>query len=69
MREKSRITPFLFELQKLWESNPDLRFGQLIYLLVEYMECNDIFYPEDDLWLNAIIKAAYPDYSNYALKK
>lgn len=69
MRDKKRIEPFLIELQYLWELNPDLRFGQLIYLLAEYAECGDIFFPEEDVWLEAIRKASIPDYSSYALNR
>ncbi len=32
MRRPDRIKPFLDILQKIWENNPQLRFGQLISL-------------------------------------
>jgi len=68
MRDKSRIRPFLLELETTWESVPDMRFGQLIYILAEYIDCGDIFFPEDDKWLEAMKAARTPDYSQYALK-
>lgn len=68
MRDKERIKPFLAELEKLWEVYPDFRFGQLIYLLAEKLGC-DIFFPEEDTWLEAIKSVKTPDYSNYALNR
>ena len=33
---------------------PDIRFGQLIYILAEKLDTHDIFFPEDDKWLDAV---------------
>ncbi len=66
MRNINRIKPFLNELEKLWEAYPDLRFGQLVYLLAEKLDC-DIFFPEEERWLEAIRETKRPEYSNYAL--
>jgi len=66
MRDKNRIKPFLAEFEKLWEVYPDFRFGQLIYLLAEKLDC-DIFFPEEDRWLEAIKPVSKPDYSHYAI--
>ena len=54
MRDINRIKPFLDELCAFWELNPDLRFGQMIYVLAQYLNCGDIFFPEDEKWLEAI---------------
>lgn len=58
MRNKNRIEPFLKSVQKLWEKQPDLRFGQLIYMLAENLDSSprDIFFPEEEEWLRAISK-------------
>ena len=56
MRSKDRIKPFLNELQKFWEENQDLRFGQIIYILADQIG-RDIFFPEEDEWLKAIRNA------------
>jgi hypothetical protein len=63
MRSKERIETFLNELKKFWETNQDLRFGQVIYMLVENLdvrEGTDIFFPEDDVWLKALRKIKTP---------
>lgn len=58
MRDKNRIEPFLKSIQTLWEKQPDLRFGQLIYMLAENLDSpnRDVFFPEEDEWLRAISK-------------
>lgn len=51
MRDTDRIKLFCEELAKAWESNPDLRFGQLSINLATYALTRyglDIFYIEDD---------------------
>ncbi len=62
MRDKNRIKPFLEELGDFWEANPDLRFGQVIYMLAGELK-TDIFFPEEEKWLKAIksIKTPYYD--------
>jgi len=60
MRDKKRIEPFLKKLQLFWEKNPDLRFGQIVYILAEKLNVWDIFFPEDDKWSEAIDKLETP---------
>lgn len=59
MRDKKRIKPFMEKVQKFWESNPDLRFGQIIYILAESLDYvpRDIFFPEEEEWERAIKKS------------
>ena len=52
MRNPNRIEPFLKELEKLWNENPDLRFFQLLFS-VTYGQ-GDGFYIEDDKALELI---------------
>jgi len=54
MRDIKRIDPFLEKLGELWKFYPDLRFGQLIYVLAQDMKFDDIFYPEEPIWEEAI---------------
>ena len=55
MRDKSRIQPFLNDLAKLWLKHPDLRFGQIIYILSDSIG-RDIFFLEESEWLEHINK-------------
>ena len=55
MRDVNRIKPFLKELGDMWEEMPDLRFGQIIYLLADEIG-RDIFFPEDKEWIEKINK-------------
>ena len=57
MRDKARIEPFLKNLQKFWEANQDLRFGQIIYILAEQLNNIDLFFPEESEWNEAINKS------------
>lgn len=56
MRDPKRIPIVLEALQRLWESAPDLRFGQVISVLVDRIEHNkrDPFNIEDDVWIDVI---------------
>lgn len=57
MRDKNRIPIVMQKFQELWLLHPDLRFGQLVYMLAaEIDHADDIFYPEEDEWLNAMEK-------------
>jgi len=49
-RDINRINPFLEDLGKMWKEMPDLRFGQLIYVLADKLG-RDIFFPEEAEWL------------------
>ena len=48
MRDPNRIPVFLTRLQLCWEKVPDWRFGQLIENLKRYIGSADLFYVEDD---------------------
>lgn len=53
MRNTSRIIPFLMKLSALWLKYPDLRFGQIIYMLADKLG-KDIFFLEESEWEDAI---------------
>ena len=48
MRDPKRIPEILKLLQECWENVPDWRFGQLIENLKRYIGSTDLFYIEDD---------------------
>jgi hypothetical protein len=56
MRDINRIEPFIKKFQKMWESTPDLRFGQLICIIAGQLKQKDIFFPEEKEWEIAINK-------------
>lgn len=70
MRDPKRIKPFLQELEKLWELNPDLRFGQLIYSLNHNISPGDgdTFNMEDEEYLEYIKNAIKNDSSKKVLE-
>lgn len=51
-RSPERIPAFLKVLEQLWEENPELRFGQLITLIVNDKEIP--FNWEESSWYNAM---------------
>lgn len=55
MRDKNRIQKIMTVFQEIWEQVPDWRFGQLISnmmgTLIHDHKILDIFFPEDDKWL------------------
>ena len=51
MRDINRIEPLLKEFEELWKQYPDLRFGQLVYILTYD---KDLFNIEDDEMLKLI---------------
>lgn len=58
MRDKSRIEPFCYELAQLWYNYPDLRFGQMVSNIKQYIDeelDKDLFYMEEEE-LMAIIR-------------
>lgn len=55
MRDINRIKPFLNKLQEFWEMNPDLRFGQIITMLIDRCDY-DAFYYEENQWLEILEK-------------
>ena len=67
MRNPNRIKPFLEKIQGYWELNPDLRFGQIISILSDKIG-RDIFYVEENEWLNAIQKFIDNSEKNYEYK-
>ena len=59
MRNANRIRPFMAKLERLWEKNPDLRFWQVICLILATYGCEgsvDPFYWEEDKWEKLIDK-------------
>lgn len=52
MRDPERIKPFLERVEELWQLHPDLRFGQIINLMIT--DNKDPFYMEEDEWLSRI---------------
>jgi len=51
MRDKNRIKPLLENIEKIWQTQPDLRLGQLISIMSssfnDYRKNCDLFYFED----------------------
>lgn len=63
MRPVERIRPILKEVEFFWEKNPDLRFFQMIQLLVDRCweaedgdKRFDPFFWEEDKWLKLLEK-------------
>lgn len=59
MRKIERIEPFMNKVKEIWEKNPDLRFCQLIELIMsrcDELDKTDPFFWEDDKWLELIDK-------------
>lgn len=55
MRDINRIKTTLERIEKLWLSNPDLRFGQLVVNIIRPEEPNQkIYYLEDDEFLEKL---------------
>ena len=54
MRDPKRIPEILKLLQECWENVPDWRFGQLIENLKRYIGYADLFYIEDDKFVQYI---------------
>ena len=55
MRDPKRISKFMTTVKDLWRLNPDLRFGQLILNVIQ-TDKEDLFYIEDDVLLERLIK-------------
>ena len=51
MRDINRIEPLLDKFEELWKLHPDIRFGQMVYILTSGI---DIFNIEDDKMLELI---------------
>ena len=51
MRDINRIELLLDKFEELWKLNPDIRFGQMIYILTRE---TGLFNIEDDKMLNII---------------
>lgn len=54
MRDPKRIPGILRRLQAVWEQNPDLRLGQLIWTATPPELCGDPFYAEDELLIQRL---------------
>lgn len=48
MRDVARIRPFMEEVTKLWEENPDLRFVQLVNYVYLNAKYDPFYYEEED---------------------
>lgn len=48
MRDVARIRPFMEEVTKLWEENPDLRFAQLFNYVYWNAKYDPFYYEEED---------------------
>ena len=55
MRDPSRIEEIINLLRKGWAQMPDWRFGQIIENLKRYIGKEDLFYVEDDEFVNYLI--------------
>lgn len=51
MRDINRIEPLLNKFKEVWELHPDIRFGQMVYILTSE---TDLFNVEDDKMLDII---------------
>ena len=56
MRDPKRINEITLALADCWSNFPDMRFGQLVSNIHHTYHGGDMFFPEDDLWLNWIKK-------------
>jgi hypothetical protein len=55
MRDPARIPQILEQLRRTWESEPDLRLGQLIVIATKPSEaCPEVFYIEDEKLLQGL---------------
>ena len=55
MRDPQRIEQILDVLREVWESQPDLRLGQIVVNAIRPSEsCPQIFSAEDDLLLEGL---------------
>lgn len=64
MRDPKRIRNFCNQLADVWETMPDIRFGQLMETVWLKMDI-PAFYAEDDVMLGAIKRAGYLMAHNY----
>ena len=56
MRNPSRIYPLLNKIGDIWVKNPDLRFCQLIEIIIGEEKVNDMFFYEDEKFEKLIDK-------------
>jgi hypothetical protein len=57
MRDANRIRPLMDLITQIWSSKPDLRLGQILTNAAVVVEGpNDIFYLEDDVLLEGLVK-------------
>lgn len=57
MRDPNRIDNFLKTIEKIWKSNPDLRFSQLVLNAID----EDDYYREDDEILIRFLSVYWSD--------
>ena len=57
MRDINRIKPILEKIEKLWISDPDLRFGQLVMNIINPEKSNiEVYYIEDENLIDKLEK-------------
>jgi hypothetical protein len=57
MRDINRIKPILDKIEKLWISDPDLRFGQLVMNIINPEKSNiEVYYIEDENLIDKLEK-------------
>lgn len=54
MRDPARIRPLTDALARLWMSNPDLRFGQLVDIIMGGINDGMYIFVEDDVMIQRI---------------
>lgn len=57
MRDPNRIDNFLKTIERIWKSNPDLRFSQLVFNAID----EDDYYREDDEILVRFLSVYWSD--------
>lgn len=57
MRDKNRIPQILEQIRENWENVPDMRLGQIIYIIAEKLG-DDMFFIEDEEFVKLFAKVA-----------
>ena len=55
-RDPDRIQLIMLLINEIWQQHPDLRFGQLVELFLKYLNTEDMFYVEDDVFKETLEK-------------
>jgi hypothetical protein len=64
MRDPKRIPEFLGRIRRLWETYPDLRFGQLLLNVINADNITSFYYMEDNKLIE-ILEKEYFDAENF----